>query len=672
MQKSSVLAVAIAIFSAALFTPQLPVSAKDDKPPFREYLNKRTSPAENFFKYATGNWPVKVGRHPSFEGADSLTQLGVLNAQKLDKTLTHIRNNGTDPTSQLIQTFMQSVENTEALKAAGLTPLKNKLAEIDGAENFTALMIASADPAFGLYGPLVHAVQPSRTDPNKHSVYIATYGFSLPQQVFFSNSGQAKSIRIAHEALLAFLLEQTGEPQARALARHVMTLEENLAHLLATDTEGSGRSLVFTTVEALAAENPALPWTEFFKAARLPIAGPITVVGQKRLVGLSQLAEDTALLVWKAYYKTQLLIANKAYLPPRIEQAAIVAAKTYEGGGTFQPTPAQKTKIEANQWFSEYIGHRFAADHVSATTRTKITEMTTAIKAAFKERIQSSSVFTAETRAFALKKLDAMRAEIAEPSWPLDYSGLAFEPTDLFGNIMKLRLRDRALDAETLKNGAGGYVRWNSPAYTTNALYSPNQNAILLPAGFMQTPLYYPGADDAYNYGSFGTIIGHEIAHAFDNRGRQFGADGAQVNWWQPEDIKKFNTLSEILVNQYEAYARRTGTTTNARRTLGENIADIIGIQIAYDAYMANRTDGAEVLVNGFTEQQRFYLGLAQKRRARTRSEDENAILALDTHSHGAIRLNGALRNIDSWFEAFKVGKDDFLYLTPEKRVSFW
>ena len=672
MHKPRVLILGLATICTVILALLAPVHATDDEPPFREYLNKRTSPGENFFKYATGNWPVKIGRRPVFEGADSLAELGVLNSEKLDKTLKRIRRSGSEPTSRLIRTFMQSVENTEAIQAADLAPLKSKLAEIDDADTFAALMIASADPSYGLYGPFVHAVQPSRTDPNKYSVYVATYGFSLPQQVYFSNSGKAKSIRIAHETLLTFLLQQIGEPQARGLARHVLTLEENLARLLVVDTEGSGRSLTVTTVEALAAESPVLPWAEFFKVAGLPSAGPITVVGQKRFAGLNQLAEDTALLVWKAYYKTQLLITNKAYLPSRIEHASIVAERAYTGEDMPQPTPAQKTKIEASQWFNDYIGHRFAADHVTAATRAEITEMTTAIKAAFKVRIQSSSIFTAETRAFALKKLDAMRAEIAEPSQPLDYSGLSLVPSDLFGNIMKLRLRDRAHDAETLKNGMGGYVRWNSAAYTTNALYSPNQNAILLPAGFMQTPLFYPGADDAYNYGSFGTIIGHEIAHAFDDRGRHFGADGTQEDWWKAEDIKKFNALSDALVNQYEAYAKRTGTTTNARRTLGENIADIIGIQIAYDAYMANRPEGAEALVNGFTEQQRFYLGLAQKRRAATRSKAEETILALDTHSHGAIRLNGALRNIDSWFEAFAVSKDDFLYLPPEKRVSFW
>ena len=278
---------------------------------------------------------------------------------------------------------------------------------------------------------------------------------------------------------------------------------------------------------------------------------------------------------------------------------------------------------------------------------------------------------TPETKTAALEKLEKMTAKIAYPDKWRDYDGLTIKSKDLFGNIKRIREFDAAFSADLL-NRPVDKSEWFTGPQTVNAFYSPTRNEAFVPAGYIQSPLFDPYADPAINYGAIGSIIGHEIGHGFDDQGSKYDGDGILQSWWTEEDREAFDALGDRLAAQFDQYEPLPGVHVNGRQTLGENIGDLAGIVVTYHAYLLSLDGEESPVLDGFTGPQRVFLGRAQARRYKRTEESLRQRLLSAPHSPMNLRVNGMIRNIDEWYEAFDIQPGDEMYLAPEERVRIW
>ncbi|MEL7481910.1 MAG: M13 family metallopeptidase, partial [Pseudomonadota bacterium] len=304
-------------------------------------------------------------------------------------------------------------------------------------------------------------------------------------------------------------------------------------------------------------------------------------------------------------------------------------------------------------------------------SRQQMREMFDNIKIAYRDRISSSEWMTPRTRSAALEKLDAITAQIGYPDRWREYAGLDIDPQDLFGNVKRSRRHRHNYNIAKLAR-AVDKNEWSRGPQTVNAFYSPTRNEAFIPAGYIQSPLFDPYADPALNYGAIGSVIGHEIGHGFDDQGSRYGPDGRLDEWWTTADRVAFDALGDAFVEQFNQYEPLPGLRMNGRQTLGENIGDLAGVTVAYHAYLIS-LDGAEApVLDGFTGPQRVFLGRAQARRYKRTNEALRRRVLTGVHSPMYLRVNGIIRNMDEWYEAFDIQPEDPLYLAPADRVRIW
>jgi putative endopeptidase len=324
-----------------------------------------------------------------------------------------------------------------------------------------------------------------------------------------------------------------------------------------------------------------------------------------------------------------------------------------------------------NGVLGEVLGREYVRRHFPASSKAKMEEMVRNLQAAMRARIEGAAWMTPETRAAALDKLDKQRVKVGYPSKWRDYSGLELRPDDLYGNVK----RAGAFTTRYYFDRIGKPVdreEWLMTPQTVNAYFAPLANEIVFPAAMLQAPMFDPKADPAVNYGAIGAVVGHEISHGFDDQGRQFDEAGRLRDWWKPQDAERFIAEAGRLADQYGAYEGAPGMKVNGKLTLGENIGDQGGVRIALDAYHASLKGKKAPTLDGYSGDQRFFLAWAQGWRGKVRDEMMRMILVSDPHSPYRWRVDGTLRNIDEWYQAFGVKPGDRLYLAPKDRVRVW
>ena len=319
----------------------------------------------------------------------------------------------------------------------------------------------------------------------------------------------------------------------------------------------------------------------------------------------------------------------------------------------------------------EAVGRIYVERHFPDTSRRQMTELVGDLRAALGERLRQNPWMDEATRTAALAKLDAFDPRIGNPVHWIDYSSLRVDPHDLLGNMVRAAEFQQNLQLSRLPNPVDRTL-WGMTPQTINAYYSPLTNQITFPAAILQPPFFNPAADPAVNYGAIGAVIGHEIGHGFDDQGRRFDPTGRLHNWWSPESNPRFHALTERLGAQYDAF-ETAGQHINGALTMGENIGDLGGIEMAYAAYQRYQArHGRARVIGGLTGDQRFFLAFAQAWRINVREGALRQQVLTDPHSPPEFRVNGVVRNVDAWYRAFNVQPGDRLYLPPEQRVHIW
>jgi putative endopeptidase len=522
------------------------------------------------------------------------------------------------------------------------------------------------DRLFGLW------VAQDLDKPTTYSPYLLQGGLGMPDRDFYLEGGRMAEMRTAYQAHVARMLSLAGIADADAKAAKIVALETKIARVHATQVETNDVKAGTNPWkrEDFASKAPGLDWAAFFEAAQLSGQPEIIVWQPRAITGISKLVASEPLDTWKDYLQFHAIDRNAAVLPKAFRDEGFAFYGTTMSG-TPQQQDRWKSAINAtNGALGEAVGKVYAERFFTAQTKARAEELVKNLLAAFDGRIDKAEWMSAATKARAKAKLATLKVDVGYPAHWQDYSGLEVRAGDALGNAERAGRFDWQQEVARLGKAPTRDQFLMTPQ-TVNALNIPLENRLVFPAAILGPPFFDPNADDAVNYGAIGSVIGHEISHSFDSSGALFDETGKMANWWTPEDLKRFEAACNALAAQYDAYEPFPGLHLNGRLTLAENVADVAGLATAYDAYKRSQEGKPAVTIDGFTPDQRFFLGFAQDYRSKYRDTALRNSLPTGTHSPGMYRA-ATVRNQDPWYVAFDVKPGDKLYLAPDKRVHVW
>ena len=640
-------------------------------------MDTLVKPGDNFSSYVNGAWVRKT------EIPADKTSYGVWE-QVEDKAQEDVRaiieesakgdfKDGSN--EQKIGDFYESYLDTKTRDSKGIEPLKPMLAKI-GAIKSTADLGAYFGWANrnGHSIPLSVGVIEDFKDPTKYMLYTWQGGIGLPdREYYFLADAKSKALREAYVTHISKMLELAGIQDASAKAKRIMNVETAIAskHMKKEDTRNIGGLYNKHAIANLGQLAPALNWTAFLEQAGIKGQDSIIVAQVDYTKGLNGIIQQTPIETWKEYLTWLALNDAASDLTTALEnQNFEFYGRTLNGQKEQRPMWRRAVNLVNNN-LGEIVGEVYVKKHFSPEAKKRMTDMVNNLLKAYEESIKNLDWMTADTKKEALKKLKKFTPKIGYPDKWRDYSKLKVVRGDLYGNLH----RSRVFEYERQLAKIGKPVdrsEWMMTPQTVNAYYNPLLNEIVFPAAMLQPPYFDLTADDAVNYGAIGAVIGHEIGHGFDDQGSTFDGDGVMRNWWTDKDREAFKARTGALVSQYNEFKVFPDLNVNGAFTLGENIGDLGGLSIAYKAYKLSLNGKKSPVLDGFTGEQRVFIGWAQVWQSKEREESLRNQVASDPHSPALFRINGTVRNIPEFYEAFNVKPGDSLYLAPEKRVKIW
>ena len=574
-----------------------------------------------------------------------------------------------------IAAFYAAFLDTDAIDAAGLDPMAPLIDEIDAIATARQLAQWQGRMQGRLDTPVRLWVRPDFDQPDLYRALTWQGGLGLPDRDYYVKTDDPRlaAARAAYAAYLTTLATLSGDTQAPYAAERVLTIERRIAeaHWDAVANRDPRRLHNLMTPHALAALAPGFDWGAFLGAAGLGEIDHLSVSQPSAISAIAQLFAEVPLADWKLYFKLHCLDQAAPLLPKAFREARLAFRGTALTGATAERPRWQQAMAELDQSLGDALGRLYVARHFSAEHKASMQVLVDHLLAAYRESIDKLHWMTAATRARARDKLGKYKAKIGYPDRWRDYGGLDVREGDALGNAA----RSAHFEWERLAARAGQPVdrdEWSLTPQTVNAYYDPSRNEIVFPAAILQPPFFDLAADNAINYGAIGAVIGHEISHGFDDMGSHFDGDGALRNWWTAADRLAFDAVGAKLVAQYAAYEPIPGRHLNGQLTLGENIADVSGLQVAYAAYCLAAEGQAGSTIDGYTGAQRFFLGWAQAWRDKVREERSLQLLISDPHAPAEFRANGAAVNHDGFHKAFATEPGDAMFKPADERVRIW
>ena len=656
-------------------------------------------PGDDFNAYANKRWIDANPLPAEFSRLGAFTLLGEKSTADVKAIMDDLaaKDPATlSPDEQRIINAYKAYLDTDAIEAAGLAPAQPYLDAIKGANTLDDLAKLWAEPGYA--SPIGGAVNVDAKQPDRHVAYVGFGGLGMPDRDYYlDTSEKGVAIQTAYKAYLAFLLAEAGYADADQQAAAVYAFEDRIAREVAWDRAVSrNRDLTYNQVSAeeMARIAGRVPVLAMFAATGLD-KSPTYVVRQmppsaqeiealkldpatlakigSGLPGMFSLIEQTPVATLKAWMVKEFLSGHAAVLPSRFD-----AANFEFYGKTLRGTPEQRPRWkraigETEGLLGELVGKEYVARYFPPENKAAMDELVVNLRLALAESLTEIKWMGEETKAEARAKLASFDPKIGYRPNLETYEGLAITPGNPIANRMASAKWERADNIAKLGQPIDR-TEWGMLPQTVNAYYNSVKNEIVFPAGILQRPFFALTNDIAVNYGAIGGVIGHEIGHGFDDQGSKSDASGALRNWWTDADRAAFDKLGDALVAQYNAYCPldEGKTCVNGRLTLGENIGDVGGLSMAYRAYKI-ATKGKDVpVIDGLTGDQRFFLAWAQVWRSTQREANYRNRLRTDSHSPEEYRVNGVVRNLDEWYEAFGVKPGDAMYLPPEKRVRIW
>lgn len=638
-------------------------------------------PGNDFYRYVNGHWLTTYQLKPDERSFGSFMKLHYRSEDQVKAIIDEISVATPPPGSieQQIADYYKSFLDEPTLREKGIAPLRAELKEIAAIRNRDSLITAfGRSDLSGTNSPIGMEVAVDRRNPNQYLLNVAQSGLGLPDRSYYLEDG-FKSVREAYQAHIATLLGFAGVPEAKAKldAAAVLKLEIAIAkeHWTKAQLRDDDKTLNVVALPVLETTYKGFPWRAYFKAAGVDAAKlkEVNVYTPSAITPLAKVVTDTPLETWKSYLAYHLVTHHAMLLGNDIDNANFAFyGKTLMG----QPEQRERWKraiglVAGQGSLGQGLGKLYVQRHFSPEAAAKMNELVDNLRAAFKQRIEALTWMGPETKRQALQKLAAFTTKIGYPKKWRDFSSVKIVPGDLMANYQAVHRywyddQIQRLGKPTDRD------EWQMTPQTVNAYYDSTFNEIVFPAAILQPPFFDAHADPAVNYGGIGAVIGHEMGHGFDDQGSKSDATGVQRNWWTDADRTAFVSRTQILVKQFDGYEPLKGQKINGELTLGENIGDLGGISVAFHAYQSSLGGKPAPLLEGTSGAQRFFLGWAQVWATKQRDETLLNALKADPHSPGEFRVNGVVRNVDAWYEAFGVKPGDALYLPPEQRAHIW
>jgi putative endopeptidase len=633
-------------------------------------------PGDDFFRYANGSWmantqiPADRTRWGTF---DILREKADQDARVIIEEVASAGGaSGTN--QQKIADYYNSFLNQEAIDAAGLAPIQPELAQIAALRTHEETMRLISSPGIAVNSPIAAFVGLDERNPNRYIVNMVHAGLGLPEREYYRRTdGEFPNIRREYEAHIARLLTLAGQSGAAAQARRIVALETQIAerHWPIADRRDRSRTYNLKTRAEVRAIAPNFPWDASFEAAGLGGVQEVVIAEFTAMAPLANLFMSTPVSTWKSYLTYHLLHNNAAVLPKNIDDENFAFYGTTLNGQPQQRERWKRAVQAVNGAMGEAIGQIYVQRHFPPAAKQQMQDLVENLRTAYGQRIDQLSWMSAETKVVAREKLATFRPKIGYPDRWKDYSALEVRAGEAYANNKRQQIFDWNFDLARLSRPTDK-DEWFMTPQTVNAYYNPVFNEIVFPAAILQPPFFDANADPAVNYGAIGGVIGHEMGHGFDDQGAKSDAQGVLRDWWNANDVAAFTQVTDRLVAQYDAFSPLEGINVNGRLTLGENIGDNGGLQVAYHAYTISRGGADAPVLDGVTGDQRFFLGWAQAWRQLIRDAALRNQILSDPHSPAVYRCNGTVRNMDTWYAAFNVQPSDALYLAPADRVTIW
>ncbi len=639
-------------------------------------IDADTKPGNDFYTFAGGRWmketpiPADRSRWGMF---DALGEESEANVRKiLEEQLEDNRRAGSD--LQKVTDYYSAYLDTAGIDQKGFAPARPMLDAIAAATTHTDIVKLMGRPDVPGEAPIAMGVTLDEKDPDRYVVAVGQSGLGLPDREFYLNDDkQFRNLRAKYEAHIERVLSMIGDDDAAANAKAVIDLEIQIAkrHWPIADRRDREKTYNPRTIAELEKEAPSFPWKDYLAVQGYASESSVIVAEDTAIPKLARLFATTPVETWKAYLTYHFLRGSAAVLPTKLD------AEVFDfTGHTLSGKPQQRERWKravssVNGALGDAVGKMYVARFFQPEAKKAMDRLVENLRSAYAARIEAVDWMMPETKKAALEKLAAFRPKIGYPSKWKDYGGLEVEPGDAYGNVRRARIWHHEYMRAKLGKPSDR-DEWFMNAQTVNAYYNPVFNEIVFPAAILQPPFFDPNADPAVNYGGIGGVIGHEMGHGFDDQGAKSDASGVLRTWWNPSDIEAFRKRTDALADQYSKFEPLPGIKVNGRLTLGENIGDLGGLTVAYDAYRLSLGDEAPPAIDGYTGDQRFFLGWAQVWRSLYRDEALRNQVLTDPHSPAMYRVNGVVRNVDAWYRAFGVKEGDALYLRPNERVRIW
>ena len=665
------------VLAAALLAACATVSA----PPRQSGLDlagfdKSVRPQDDLFRYAGGHWldtteiPADLANYGVFTKLDEDARANVRGL--IEDTVRTNPKPGSEEAK--VADFYRSFMDTATIEARGLAPLAAELARIDAIANAGDLAAyIGHNQTIGVNAPVQWYVQQDAGDATRYITWIDQSGLSMPDRDYYLRT-EPKYVeyRAKLSDYVTALLGAAGESDAAAKAAQIVALETDLARANWTKVQNRDPVAQYNKVslEQAARIAPGFDWARFFDGVGAPV-GEFVISQPSYVTAMAGLLASRPLAAWKTYFRYRLLDAYAAYLPARFDELQF-GFHQHAINGIEEQKPRWKRAVAATDGaLGEITGRLYVTKYFSPESKRRAQELVGNLLAAYRQSIDQLDWMGPETRARAQQKLASFTVKIGYPDKWRDYSALAVSADDLVGNL----LRSAHFDQQRMAKHLGGPIdrtEWQMTPQTVNAYYNPLMNEIVFPAAILQPPFFNAATDEAVNYGGIGAVIGHEISHGFDDEGRQFDGDGNLRDWWTADDGQRFKARTAALVQQFNNYKVLDQQPLNGELTLGENIADLSGLAIAYKAYMLSLKGRPAPVIDGYTGPQRFFLGWGQVWRRKYRDDNLRMRLSVDPHSPNQFRADGPVGNIDAFYEAFGVQPGDREYRAPAERVRIW
>ncbi|MEN9390360.1 MAG: hypothetical protein RLZZ283_460 [Candidatus Parcubacteria bacterium] len=640
-------------------------------------MDRTVDPRQDFYHYSVGTW-VKKAEIPKDESSwNSFQELHVRTLEQqrsiLDMRAASPRVAGTP--EQMCFDFYDSADNMQRRNELGAQPMHEDRARVQAVETREELIGLLAD--YHVHGSSVFFNPYVAVDSKSSSTYIFhidSSGLGMPDRDYYLDSSpEHVRVRTAYQEHIVRLLQLSGysEDDARKRMEIVMRIETRFARatldkVTLRDPHATYHKMTWGQLKEL---TPNVPWDAYAAGLGIPMEEHLLVPEPVYMQEVARVLADEPLDDLKAYFDWDVISDASGLLSQDFIDENFRYSQTLSGQEEMKPQ-WRRSLNSLNGHLGELFGQLYVAKYFHESAKKKIDTLVSDLFDAYEKRIRGLSWMSEETKVRAVEKLRSMRRKIGYPTKWRTYEGLVIRADDYYGNSERITTYEFRRNLNRLGTPVDK-EEWFTPPQTVNAYYNPVQNEIVFPAGILQSPFFDPDADDAVNYGAIGAIIGHEMTHGFDDEGSKYDGDGNLNDWWTAEDRKRFDALGELLVEQYGAQTVE-GISVNGKLTLGENIADLGGILIAFDAYQAELARTGRTDKDGFTPEQRFFLTIGQNERDVKRPETAKTQVLNDPHAPAHLRVNCPLQHVPVFYDAFGVVPGDGMYRADELRAHIW